>query len=182
MFVIALGLTLAFSVGTIGTKATEQAGCLTFKQRVGKLPKNLKGFEAAALVSALKLDGRYAFRAAPPRHQQDSFFYAIPLTPYAEKYKVIPIRNSSSGEWQRITIGEGTADEMSESDWNRMATPIGRQLLHNMGQFPVVVAKKEDHMKKPIVQTEWDENEFMQFDSEPDQEEERGKERRRDRG
>jgi hypothetical protein len=54
---------------------------LTLKQRVGKLPKNLKGSEAATLVSALKLDGRYAFRAAPPRRQQENFFYAIPLTP-----------------------------------------------------------------------------------------------------
>jgi hypothetical protein len=48
IWVITLGLALPFSIGTFGNMAREQARCSTIKQCVGRLPKNLKGFEATA--------------------------------------------------------------------------------------------------------------------------------------
>jgi hypothetical protein len=73
---MAIGLAMGFDDRPLG-EHTAAAPPLPFRERVGKLHRNLEECEAAAL----KNDGKYAFRAAKPKYRQTNEFYVIPLVP-----------------------------------------------------------------------------------------------------
>jgi hypothetical protein len=99
--VIAIGLAMTFG-DALGFWAVQHASPLSFNDRVGKLPKKMKGYEAAALVRALKTDGRYAYPTAPPNQDGRTDFFAILLTPNLVEQKM----ESDGG-----TTGDRSRDE-----------------------------------------------------------------------
>jgi hypothetical protein len=165
LFVMAISLVLMGNVGAIGRVSMRQAQTLLFSHRVGKLPEHMRGYEARALMQALKTNGRYAYRKTDSGlGSQVNGFYARPLAPNVSRQK-ITLRADGWPMWRPISIGSGPDDEMSEDHWRQTTRPVGEQLFDAMRNEPMRVLCRPDIVKAGCPPPE-DPKKFAAFDAE----------------